>query len=218
MKKISLFAAAVAALGLLGPMGSAAEPIQWEGNGHWYDCVAGTYAWLEARAAADSLSWLGQPGHLATLTSAEENAFVDENFGACQNDLWLGGYQDPNYEPVPDAGWRWVTGEAWGYTDWFPGEPNDFGGPEYYLNFVGHGPYWNDQSERCLQTGFVVEYETPPLGACCIGQYCSLLTESDCLAGGGIFLDVGTDCEPNPCHGTGAEETTWGAVKNAFRR
>jgi hypothetical protein len=218
MRKITQVLLATASLALLGPAPSGAEPVQWEGNGHWYECVAGSYPWLEARAAADAMSWLDLPGHLATLTTAEENAFVDETFGACQSDLWLGGYQDPQYDPIPDANWHWVTGEPWDYTDWFPGEPNDYGGPEYYLNFVGHGPYWNDQSERCVLTGFVVEFEPLPIGACCFGQNCSLLTEADCTAEGGIFQGVGTDCTPNPCDGqSGAEETTWGAVKAAFR-
>jgi hypothetical protein len=218
MSKHSLIPMVMAVLGLACPALSAADPVQWDGNGHWYECVAGSYPWLEARAAADSMSWLDLPGHLATLTTPEENAFVDETFGACQSNLWLGGYQDPQYDPIPDAGWHWVTGEAWGYTNWFPGEPNDYGGPEYYLNFTGPGPYWNDQSERCVLTGFVVEFEPLPVGGCCLGPNCSLLTEEDCVGAGGVFLGVGTDCESNPCHGTGVEETSWGAVKNAFRR
>ena len=34
------------------------------------------------------------------------------------NAPWLGGYQDtstPDYRE-PGGGWRWVTGEPWGYT------------------------------------------------------------------------------------------------------
>jgi hypothetical protein len=37
------------------------------------------------------------------------------------------------------------------------------------------------------------------LGACCIGEDCSLMTEADCLTAGGTFVGVGTLCDPNPC-------------------
>ncbi len=37
------------------------------------------------------------------------------------------------------------------------------------------------------------------IGACCIGEACSLTTESDCIASGGAFLGAGTVCSPNPC-------------------
>ena len=48
---------------------------------------------------------------------------------------WLGGYQDPADTPAADANWNWVTGESWGYTDWYPGNPDDFGGLQDKLHF-----------------------------------------------------------------------------------
>ena len=37
-------------------------------------------------------------------------------------------------------------------------------------------------------------------GACCTGTTCSVVTEADCVVGGGEFLGVGTACTvPNPC-------------------
>ena len=46
---------------------------QWAGNGHFYQvvAVADPITWPEAQAAA-----AGAGGYLATITSAEENAFV----------------------------------------------------------------------------------------------------------------------------------------------
>jgi len=36
-------------------------------------------------------------------------------------------------------------------------------------------------------------------GACCIETECSILTEADCIAGGGTYKGDGTVCDPNPC-------------------
>lgn len=36
-------------------------------------------------------------------------------------------------------------------------------------------------------------------GACCRDAYCTIQTEIECIALGGTFQGLGTDCEPNPC-------------------
>lgn len=38
-----------------------------------------------------------------------------------------------------------------------------------------------------------------PIGACCVGEVCSIKTEADCATAGGIWQGAGTDCDPNPC-------------------
>ena len=39
-----------------------------------------------------------------------------------------------------------------------------------------------------------------PLGACCIGENCTIRTQPECAAAGGTWLGPGTDCgPPNPC-------------------
>lgn len=38
-----------------------------------------------------------------------------------------------------------------------------------------------------------------PVGACCVGEVCSIKTEADCATAGGIYQGDGTDCDPNPC-------------------
>jgi hypothetical protein len=72
--------------------------------------------WDEANALAMRLG-----GHLATATSASENAFIQSVAGT--RSCWLGGLQDFGIVE-PDVGWRWVTGEPWEFTAWYPGEPN----------------------------------------------------------------------------------------------
>jgi hypothetical protein len=101
------------------------EPVQWRvedgGNGHWYLFIetALPRTWHTARDAAATIG-----GHLATITTAAEQAFivsiapqyVDESGGQA----WLGGFQDttaPDFEE-PHGGWRWVTGEPMTYQPW----------------------------------------------------------------------------------------------------
>ena len=63
---------------LFASVGARAEalPIQWIGNGHYYDLVSSTLDWSTADAAASASTYLGQQGHLATLTSSAEDLWV----------------------------------------------------------------------------------------------------------------------------------------------
>lgn len=151
-----------------------AEPMQWPasggGNGHYYEVLDGYYTWDEARDLAAGREYSGMQGHLATLTSAEENAFA-QSLPRPYWGTWVGGYQDTSAADYsePAGGWRWVTGEPWGFTDWAQGEPsNGFAGTgqsEEYLELVhGLGEDWNDfpldpRSEWNTAAGLIVEYE-----------------------------------------------------------
>jgi PKD repeat protein len=101
--------------------------------------------------------------HLAAVTSPEEDAFIVGEFGRdALFGKWLGGFQADN-SPAEDAGWGWVTGEPWAYTNWNGGEPNDsptFGenGEEQHLEYWNNGT-WNDEGHMPLVTGYLVEYE-----------------------------------------------------------
>lgn len=130
----------------------ASVAVQWSsssgGNDHWYMCFrfAGPTDWTVAQAIAESWG-----GHLATIASAQENQFVYDL------SLTQGGW-DPSHPSGPYLGARknasnqfeWVTGEAFTYSNWLPGEPSS-GLWEPYLHFLGGGPgtttpnpYWND--------------------------------------------------------------------------
>ena len=94
------------------------------------------------------------PGHLATITSQEEQDFVAALLGTIN--YWLAGYQDPTSSP-PAADWHWQTSEAWSYTNWQPNEPNDLYGGEHCLVIYNFGK-WNDA--RCGETSnYLVEYD-----------------------------------------------------------
>jgi hypothetical protein len=106
-------------------------------NGHYYEVVPTTATWNTARGLARASSHDGSPGYLVTITSAAENAFV--------HGLLPGG--QPAYiglhDKVTQGTHEWVTGEAVSYTNWFPGEPNNYGGVEDCGLMYADGA-WND--------------------------------------------------------------------------
>ena len=140
-------------------------------TGHLYDAVEGEINWTDARAAAEGLSVEGCQGYLASITSAEENGFILSNFHSVApfigNGYWIGAFQDPGTTPA-DAGWMWVSGEAFGYADWAPGVPDDGGlfADEDAVHFVaesdgGFGSIvkWDDLNQIETTPGYVVEFD-----------------------------------------------------------
>ncbi len=60
---------------------------------------------------------------------------------------------------------------------------------------AGEGRYVTVNAANLLTRGDCVE----PVGACCMGESCSVTTQSSCEGMGGEFLGAGTDCMDNPC-------------------
>jgi hypothetical protein len=183
-KRILRFAAA--ALALAGaPAFAQAQAQLCTATGHYYEIVAtASIGWDEARTAAAARSRNGVQGHLATLTSAEEDACVDgiratffNTQGPAQ--VWIGGFQaDTSVEP--GGGWEWLNGEGSipgvdsdapdAYADWAVDEPNNTAPGEQHLALgrfeIGLG--WNDEgSAPDTILGYVVEY-----GATAAAQNC----------------------------------------------
>lgn len=124
---------------------------------NFYQNTTDFATWTNASIRAGQAILNGVPevrGHLATITSQEENDVV---FGLLTATSWLGG-SDNEVEGV----WRWVEGPEAGeqfwqglaggsavngaYTNWAPGEPNQFfgpGNPENYAHLRADG-LWND--------------------------------------------------------------------------
>ncbi len=157
---ISISAVLVASV---APPAESGVPIEWPvadgGNGNYYEVILDFgVPWEDANTAAGELMFRGVNGHLATMTSAPENQFIVENLLNAGN-LWLGGLQ-PDPDVPPNEGWAWVTGEAWEYTNWWPGEPNDSSGDEHFLQMNDNGE-WNDNLNGTLD-GYLVEY---PVGS-----------------------------------------------------
>jgi hypothetical protein len=150
------------------------------GNGHAYEYVEGPLVgWDEASAIAQSMSFGGFNGHLATITDGGEQYFINsipsldpEFFPQFGIGMWLGGFQaDPT--DAPGEGWEWVTGEEWNFTNWAKGEPNDATEAESHLAMYVPNPDlgefgWSDQVGAPTHwfgiSGFLVEYDVPAPG------------------------------------------------------
>ncbi len=159
-----------------------AAPIQWADNEHYYDLIpAWRISWPDAISAAETMTFEGLPGHLATITSAAENVFINVNFNTGQSSqlAWIGGH-----EPNDDGVWRWAAGPDTGgqfangknptppfnYANWGGVEPNDRQATEDYASYnVGrkfgriNPGEWADSTRVPTNAdpiiGYLVEYE-----------------------------------------------------------
>ncbi len=175
----SKFVALASAVALsVGGSAHATDAVQWRvadgGNGHWYAGAMPTGVAISWSFARDEC--LLQGGYLACISSAAENGFVAQVVAS--PDLWtidipycigpwLGGFQPPD-AVEPAGGWSWVSGDAWGFQNWWlpAQEPNDGCGGEDYLHFLTQGAttpsdWWNDGGGQLCPPGpksFVAEW------------------------------------------------------------
>ena len=114
---VTLFAASAA---------HAQQAVQWKvsdgGNGHWYQVITAHMAWPDASQYSKV-----RGGHLVTLASSTEKDFVWSQASPIVSPqaFWIGSFQSPG-ACEPGCGWRWMTDEPFSYTNWTPGEPNDY--------------------------------------------------------------------------------------------
>ncbi|MEC7142714.1 MAG: hypothetical protein VXW30_03925 [Candidatus Thermoplasmatota archaeon] len=103
-------------------------------------------------------------GHIASITSAEENEQITRISGGAP--VWLGGIRkgaryrgkplavadrkpgDPGKVGPGAEDWYWSDGRPWSYTNWGPGEPNNWDAGENRVQHLGKfGAVWNDVGE-----------------------------------------------------------------------
>jgi hypothetical protein len=168
-------------------------------DGRYYEVViADKISWETAKAAAEERTHDGIQGHLATIGSAEEDAFLDQLRRAALGnggELWVGGFQVAcaTTDPEPACGWMWLNGEAISasssdspYTNWLQGEPNNLEripdannrATEDYLAVGLAGAFgWNDEGSLGNIRGYVVEYgdrvSIPAAGCAADGPGCN---------------------------------------------
>ncbi|WP_457426809.1 lectin-like protein [Roseateles sp. P5_E7] len=162
-------AAALIATGLIG-QAAVAAPVQWTaalgGNDHYYEFFGDAVTWADALAAAQSKSYLGLTGYLATLTDADENRFASVTVAGGVL-AWISGSDDGS-----EGNWTWragpEAGQALTFFNWNGGEPNNVNGGENYLqtNWANGGGGWNDHggpgTNGGQTNGFLVEYSAAP--------------------------------------------------------
>jgi len=122
------------------------------GNGHAYIVVNSPLTWANAAAAAETYTFGGQPGYLATITSSQENDYVYAALN--QQTGWIGANDVASegswgWRVGPEAGAQFWSGDFEGssvdgeYSNWAVGEPNNGSGTEDCAQFWSGG-YWND--------------------------------------------------------------------------
>ncbi|MGD8921995.1 MAG: C1 family peptidase [Candidatus Zixiibacteriota bacterium] len=144
---------------------------QWSdsqgGNGHWYALYPVETLWDEASSTALSISLPGDMrGHLATISSKEENAYIVEYIlpgvppPTILEQYWLGGVY------AEDNTWRWGTAEMFGYTNWALNEPNNLPIEDRVLIWglsetsTNRGPgKWNNAAAEGIELWAVFEFE-----------------------------------------------------------
>ena len=160
--------------------GFSAAPtwVTWEtsvgGNGHQYLAVPGSsgLTWNSANTLAQA-----QGGYLASITSAAENNFVFSliNSSTFFNSFNGAGPAIGGYQNEVANGWHWTSGEAWSYTNWYPGDPNN--GPAGFDNLIFwsnafHTPAatWDDTEATDTNIGgYIVEVVPEPSSLAIIG-------------------------------------------------
>jgi prepilin-type N-terminal cleavage/methylation domain-containing protein len=166
---------AIAMLAVAIPGSAGAVPVLGP-TGNYYELIATPMTWENARTAALGMSFLGEQGYLATVTSAQENLFVSGLLAGAN--AWLGG----NDVITADL-WEWADGPESGldfwqglqggspvggaFTNWGSSDPNNAGGGQYALLLCAQNVspclnenlgQWIDRQGSDLQQ-FVVEYE-----------------------------------------------------------
>lgn len=128
-----------------------------EYNGHYYDIVNVSLTWEEAKNRCER-----KGGHLATITSKEENEWIVKNINPSDyNYCWLGGERDIN------GNWGWITGEEWKFTSFAEGQPDYYDSSEYYLCTYTPANCWDDSDMEgnCYGngynpiSGYIIEWE-----------------------------------------------------------
>ena len=128
-------------------------------DGHRYEVIKRKSTWESAKVYCES-----QGGHLATITSKEEETLIVELLEQSGiNIAWLGANNRNS-----SGGFRWITDEEFEFATWGIGEPNNTNGQEHCLTLINsptQGWIWNDAPDNghdfyeLKEIGFVCEWE-----------------------------------------------------------
>ncbi len=101
-------------------------------GGSEYYCSTDPASWANANQTC-----LDNGGYLACINSQEENAFLASILTL--QSAWI-GLGDPD----KDGEFTWGCGDPLTYTNWYPGQPNNYAGNQDCVEMLNNGQ-WNDQ-------------------------------------------------------------------------
>jgi len=167
-----------------------AAPVQGP-NGHYYDRIDigdSPMLWSEARDDAETRSYQGLDGHLATIyNQATNDLILQALYAGAPDDCWFGATDE-----AVEGEWRWVTGELFWvgavggsvqpgmFEAWNNGEPNNSGDEDVAHMFSSGVNAWNDLKTSSTRSCFLVEFPgelvpVPALGPVGLGGLILLL-------------------------------------------
>ena len=124
-------------------------------NEHSYKRFDSAKSWTQAKNACSK-----QSGHLATITSQEENDWIVSKIvqGMTGSVAYIGG-TDAQVEGV----WKWITDEPFVYSNWNTGEPNNGnGGAPQSDNAIHADGTWDDGWDSdTYKESYICEWDKP---------------------------------------------------------
>lgn len=125
-------------------------------NGNVYMVIEDEMTWSEASKRCEAAG-----GHLATVTSAKENDFVQTLCSNGKYNRYILGASDI----INDGIWSWVNGESFVYNNWLVGEPNNAIRGKSFLVIDAESGKWSDETDNLMSGfGFVCEWEGDSAG------------------------------------------------------
>ncbi len=138
-------------------------------NGHFYRPISSAATYSNAKLLSSQQTFKGQTGYLVTLTSSDEDNFIQQNVP--QQNIWFAlsdvaqeGYWRIDAGPENGTLIKTSNGQTAGniqgqYNNWAPGEPNNSGGEHYAVTKWGGGSQWNDLPNH-FSCAYVIEFGT----------------------------------------------------------
>lgn len=143
----------VAALMLASGAQADSNKINWISNGHFYQRFERNFTWEESKAYCEGLS-----AHLVTITSAEEQTFIDNSLLSQSISYSFNYYHIGGSDAAQEGTWKWVTGEPWVYGNWDSGQPSNGSGENYLIINDYYGDWSDSAASGSNIKGFICEW------------------------------------------------------------
>jgi hypothetical protein len=127
-------------------------------SNHRYEVVEKSTTWANAKKEAEK-----RGGYLAVINDAEEQETIASMISTGKKKgYWLGGFCEK------DRIWKWVNNEPMNYTNWAPGQPDNYYRNENMIVMVrvrwwgnisiklGH---WADELIKSNNWGYIIEWD-----------------------------------------------------------